>query len=402
MNVLVWQWGRLGAGPRFGACLAEALRGRSGIEVTLSLCCDAEIMAGPNPPQCEMPVRTYRGMGSFLLRLATAPLALPFLLVRLRRFTPDLAICAMPGPLDTLMAIALRLLGARLVVVVHDADAHPGDGFPLQMQLQRLLCRLAHGLAVLCAPVGARLRHQRLAGIGRRKLIRFQHPPFGFAMPPPERPDPTPRLLCFGRMLPYKGLDLLAGALAALPPHQPVAVRVVGYGPECPALDALRACPSVTVENRWVPETEIGALLAWSDAMILPYREASQSGVAAAALAAGRPVITTRVGGLGEQLAAARQLLLCEPDATSLAQAIRSWLAAPAPVAPPADADAAWRAAASDLLLAIGTTLPPNPRRIRGNLKTAFGSARFAIPNPALRPLSVIATNISDATVPQQ
>ena len=387
MNVLVWQWGRRGAGPRFGACLAEALRGQPDVDVTLSLCADAEIMAGPNPPRCELPVRTYRGLVSCLLRLATAPLALPFLLNRLRRFSPDLAICAMPGPLDVLMGVALRLLGARLVVVVHDADAHPGDGFPLQMQLQRLLCRLADGLAVLCAPVGVRLRQQGLAGRGRRKLIAFRHPPFGFAMPPAERGDPTRRLLCFGRMLPYKGLDLLASALATLPPERTVAVRVVGHGPESPALDALRACPGVTVENRWVPEAEIGALLAWSDAMILPYREASQSGVAAAALAAGRPVITTGVGGLREQLAGAQQLVLCGPDADSLASAIRLWLDALAAVAPPIDAAAAWHEAASDLLLAIGTALPPKPRRIRatGNVPAAAIGRPFAAPMRAVR-----------------
>ena len=72
MKILVWQWGRRGAGPRFAACLAGALRGRPGIEVTLSLCRDAEILAGAKPPRCEMPVRTYTGKASFLLRMARA------------------------------------------------------------------------------------------------------------------------------------------------------------------------------------------------------------------------------------------------------------------------------------------------------------------------------------------
>ncbi len=371
MNVLVWQWGRHGAGPRFGACLAEALRDRPGIEVTLSLCRDAEIMSGPETPRCEMPVRTYRGMGSFMVRLATAPLALPFLLSRLRHVMPDLAICAMPGPLDVLMAVALRLLGARLVVVVHDADTHIGDGFPLQMTLQRWLCRCAGGLAVLCGHVGNRLRQQGLAGAGRRKLILFQHPPVAFDMPAavavPTPSDRPRRLLCFGRLLPYKGLDLLAAAVAVLPRDAAVTIRVVGSGPESPALDALRACRGVTVENRWVPETEIGALLAWSDALILPYREASQSGVAAAALAAGRPVIATRVGGLREQLAGAPQAVLCEPEAESLARAIHLWLETPAQQALPTDAAAAWRQAASQLLLAIATALPAKTRGARAD-----------------------------------
>jgi glycosyltransferase involved in cell wall biosynthesis len=264
----------------------------------------------------------------------------------------------MPGPLDVLMAIALRLLGTRLVVVVHDADTHPGDGFPLQMALQRLLCRCAGGLAVLSQHVGTQLRQQGLAGTGRRALIPFEHPPFTFDMPVGERAEGPPRLLCFGRLLPYKGLDLLADALASLPAETEIAVRIVGSGPESPALNALRGCRGVTVENRWVPETEIGTLLAWSDALILPYREASQSGVVAAALAAGRPVIATRVGGLREQVADAPQAVLCEPDAGSLARAIGLWLEAPAQVTPPTDAAAAWRDTSSKLLLAIGAALP--------------------------------------------
>lgn len=368
MKVLVWQWGRRGAGPRFGACLAEALRGRPGVDVVLSLCRDAEIMRGPNPPRCEMPVRTYRGMASLAFRVATAPVALVGLLARLRGVMPDLAICAMPGPLDVLMAVALRLLGTRLVVVVHDADLHPGDGFPGQMMLQRLLCRFAGGLAVLCGHVGTRLRQQGRADSGGHKLIRFEHPPFGFEMPVLDAAstpvDGVRRLLFFGRLLPYKGLDLLAGALASLPPDVAVSVRVVGRGPEFPALDALRACRGVVVENRWVPETEIGGLLAWSEALILPYREASQSGVAAAALAAGRPVIATRVGGLGEQLSGSAHAVLCEPDADSLAGAIRHWLDSPPAIEPPGDVATAWRLAVSELMLAIATALPARARPV--------------------------------------
>ena len=315
-------------------------------------------MQGSSAPRCEMPVRTYRGMASFLFRLVTAPLALPFLLLRLRRIAPDLAICAMPGPLDVLMAVALRLLGTRLVVVVHDADAHPGDGFPGQMLLQRALCWFANGLAVLCGHVGTRLRQQGLAGTGRRALIRFKHPPFGFrfaGVGAGRRAAPAAVFRPFAaiqRAGPAgRGFGRFAGGC-----------RDCGAGggqrAESAALDALRACRGVTVENRWVPESEIGALLAWSEAVILPYREASQSGVAAAALAAGRPVIATNVGGLAEQLSAASQAVLCDPDPGSLMQGIRRWLESPSEIPMPTDATTAWRHAGSDLLAAIGAALP--------------------------------------------
>ena len=129
-------------------------------------------------------------------------------------------------------------------------------------------------------------------------------------------------MLNFGRLLPYKGLDLLADALHLLGPRADMEVRVVGQGPESAALTALRALPGVTVENRWVPEGDVGALLAWSDIVVLPYREASQSGVAAAAIAAGRRVVATRVGGVVEQLRDEPFATLCAADSLSLATAL--------------------------------------------------------------------------------
>jgi glycosyltransferase involved in cell wall biosynthesis len=361
-RILVWQWGRRGAGPRFAACLADSLRADADVAVSLSLCRDAEIMAGPNPPRCEMPVRTYCGLVSFLVRLVIAPLAVPLLAARLLRNRPDIAICAMPGPLDLVMAAALHLLGAQLLVVVHEAEVHPGDGYPVQMSLQRLLCRCADGLVALSSHVGAQLQRQNFIH-AKRPLIALTHPPFAFDLPPWVRPPGPPRLLFFGRLLPYKGLDLLARAMRLLPPETAISVRIVGRGRESSDLDALRACCNVTVENRWAAETELGAVFGWADALILPYREASQSGVAAAAIAAGRPVIATRVGGLPEQLSGVPQTMLCEPDPVSLAEAICRWLETLPPVQQPTDASLAWRQAASSLLQATSASLSPRPTR---------------------------------------
>jgi glycosyltransferase involved in cell wall biosynthesis len=85
----------------------------------------------------------------------------------------------------------------------------------------------------------------------------------------------------------------------------------------------------VVVENRWVPEGEIGALIAWADALVLPYREASQSGVAAAAIAARRWVVATRVGGLAEQFKDEAMSILCAPDAGDLRRAIERLVSDP-------------------------------------------------------------------------
>jgi glycosyltransferase involved in cell wall biosynthesis len=354
MRVLVWQWGRFGSAPRLAALLAEALQSLPGTSAVLSLSSRAELLHSKAPPHCDLPVVTYDGLVGFVFRVACAPFTVRRLARRVSALRPDTAVCVMPGPLDLLMAAALHRLHVPFVALVHDADAHPGDALAVQMWLQRALCRRAAAVGALTAHVGDRLRAQGLAGTPTHPLLLLSHPPVAFDVPPrlAHPSDGTLRLLSFGRLLPYKGLDLLAEALARLGPRPGLAVRVVGSGPESATLAALRALPGVTVENRWVPEDEVGCLLGWSDALVLPYREASQSGVAAAAIAAGRRVLATRVGGLEEQLAGAPGTILCEPNAESLLAGLETLLnASPDAASPPlVDPREAWRELAASLI----------------------------------------------------
>jgi glycosyltransferase involved in cell wall biosynthesis len=113
------------------------------------------------------------------------------------------------------------------------------------------------------------------------------------------------RLLFFGRIRAYKGLDLLRDAFRELRSvRSDLTLRVVGEGDVEACAPGISSTPGVTVENRWVAEREIPSLLASADAVILPYKEASQSGIAPQALAMGIPVIATPVGGLPEQVRA--------------------------------------------------------------------------------------------------
>jgi glycosyltransferase involved in cell wall biosynthesis len=362
LRVLVWQWGRFGGAPRFASLLAEGLRELPGVEVLLSLSRGAEILRESSPPRCDLPVDTYASYAGYVTRALTAPFTLAGLVRRIKALKPDLAVCAHPGPLDLLMAAALRRLKIPFVVLVHDADAHPGDGFPMQMWLQRILCRRANMVAALSAHVGERLLSQKLAGTLGRPLIRLRHPPMQYAFAPrQDAKTGTFRLLSFGRLLPYKGLDLLADSLKLLGARPGLAVRVVGSGPESRDLSVLRGLPGVTVENRWVPETDVGALFSWADAVVLPYREASQSGVAAVALAAHRYVIATNVGGLAEQLGNEPLAILCEPDATSLAAGLRRMLDEPPCLRqlPAPNAVGGWRDVGKSLLDQADSLLCP-------------------------------------------
>jgi glycosyltransferase involved in cell wall biosynthesis len=61
----------------------------------------------------------------------------------------------------------------------------------------------------------------------------------------------------------------------------------------------------------------------------MTHREASQSGVAAAALAARRWIVSTRIGGIAEQLQGQPGAILCDIDSAAIAQGLRRLLEDP-------------------------------------------------------------------------
>jgi len=359
MRVIVWQWGRFGAGPRLAVSLAEGFRALGGVDSVLSLSTGAEVMHGPDGASCQLPVETYTGVAGLAWRLIQAPITVMKLSRRLRRLDPQLAVCAMPGPLDLLMILALHRFGIPAAVIVHDAEAHPGDRIPLLQMSQRALLRRADLVILLSMHVAERLRANGSLRPATPVIVASLPPlSFGAVAPLAARAGPR-RLLCFGRLRAYKGLDLLAAALRSLGPLADLEVRVVGNGPESTALAALRILPGVKVENRWVPESEVNTLLNWADVVVLPYREASQSGIAPTALASGRRVIATRVGGLPEQLGDSPLATLCEPEAASLAAAIKRVMEMPRDVGgATADPRQAWRKFAAIILEGLASLVP--------------------------------------------
>ena len=88
-------------------------------------------------------------------------------------------------------------------------------------------------------------------------------------------------------------------------------------------LEAMRA----EVVNRWLTESEIAAILPRFHALVLPYTEASRSGVAAAAFGAGLPIIATPVGGLVDQVIdGSTGVIARQADARALSEAAKRLL----------------------------------------------------------------------------
>ncbi len=140
----------------------------------------------------------------------------------------------------------------------------------------------------------------------------------------------APVVLALAALVPRKGLDVLLEALARLPAGTPrPALWIAGEGPERPALE--RRAAELGVDARFLGRREdVGDLLAACDVCVLPSRREGLGVAALEAMAAGRPLVATRVGGLAEAVADAETGLLVEPDdAAGLADALARLLADP-------------------------------------------------------------------------
>jgi glycosyltransferase involved in cell wall biosynthesis len=135
-------------------------------------------------------------------------------------------------------------------------------------------------------------------------------------------------LLFFGYVRKYKGLDILLDALARLPRDMGLHVVVAGefYDPERGYRDLIRTLQiedRVTLRSDYLPNEDVRTYFSAADAVVLPYRSATQSGIAQIAYNFDTPVIATDVGGLSEVVLNDRTGLIVPPgDPDALADAI--------------------------------------------------------------------------------
>jgi glycosyltransferase involved in cell wall biosynthesis len=225
-------------------------------------------------------------------------------------------------------AYSLRVLLASrgdtpAVAIVHNALPHERQ--PFDRPLTRWILSKVDGVLVHSAGVARELatfaRPRRTVEVGFPPILDLE------ATPPPS--TPPLRLLFLGFVRPYKGLAVAVEALRLLRERgRDASLTVAGEFWEPvetwnERVAALGLSDHVDLRAGYVSDEEMGRLLADHHVFVAPYTSASQSGVVPLALAAGRPVVATRVGGLPEQVADGKSGVLVEPnDAAAFATAV--------------------------------------------------------------------------------
>jgi len=248
---------------------------------------------------------------------------------RLRR--ADLVVFAYLTPLQAppYLAMMAALGGTpRTAVICHNVLPHerrPGDVPLVKSLLSRADTVLTHSAAQ-----AAQARDLAPGATVRTVTMPAHLPGTGQHHHDTERalvsaPAHT-RLLFFGIVRPYKGLDVLLRALARAPAHLTLTVAGEFWG-DITEMDNLIAelglVGRVTMRPGYVPADQIPALFGATDALVMPYRAATASQNALLAFAHGVPVITTTAGALAEAVRDGVDGLTCAPgDAEDLLRAL--------------------------------------------------------------------------------
>jgi glycosyltransferase involved in cell wall biosynthesis len=228
----------------------------------------------------------------------------------------------------TPLQIWVMNLFTTTVLTVHDPLVHSGRDARLPSLLFRMRDFGRRRAQLLV--VHGRFCHEALARAYPSLADRIVQSEHGVLMVPSVYQKPLPReILFFGRMEAYKGLDVVYDAIRILiargVAHR---ITIAGRGPAMKQYrDALTGLATTRVIDRFVSASETSRLFQEAAVVILPYKDATQSGVLGAAFGNHRPVIASGVGGLPDVVEDGVNGLLIPPgQPTALADALQRFL----------------------------------------------------------------------------
>lgn len=141
-------------------------------------------------------------------------------------------------------------------------------------------------------------------------------------LPPSATPDID--VLFVGELRPLKNVDVLLRAIAMLGPERRVAATIVGDGPSRRELEALSATLGISDRVTFAGQRGARQFLGRSRLLTVPSQQEAFPYVVLEGLAAGLPVIASRVGGIPEILP--RNCLFEPGDSAELARKIAATL----------------------------------------------------------------------------
>jgi len=253
------------------------------------------------------------------------------------------------------IARKVRSHGVKTIAVVHNVADHEGAWWKatlMKWQLSSFDQAVTHG-----QELAAELTQAGFTG----PVSVVPHPPFSDF---PQATGRLPRehaleLLCFGLVRHYKGVDIALDALEAAG-LEDVRLTIVGeiWGDASDIRERAAGMAQVELVDRYVSDVEAADYFIRADAVLLPYRTVTGSGVLALARHYRRPVVASNLPALSREIHADRLgWTFAAHDVAALGALLRAEVdrartaAVSAAMPDPADASAAgWSAMARAIL----------------------------------------------------
>ena len=315
MKILIFSLGRKGGSVRYATEIVNRLK------------CEYKIFTSlfsiEKNPRNSIKIPTYNGSMSFIFStLFFLPFFLIFLLFYQRKhkfnviYFPYFHYWNYP----IIKIIKIIFPKTKIVSTVHDGIPHLGDGKLLEKELNYKCIINSDKLIFLTEYVKNRIEewvNTKLNSVVIPHGLIF----LDGVNNKPRKWKRNMTLLFFGRVSKYKGIELLLESIKDIDCDKFNKLIIAGKWQYDLDISLFDKCEKIEIINKFLNEKEISELLNKSDILILPYIEATQSGVITLGISASIPMVVTKVGGLCEQLNDS-QALFIEPNKKELKKAI--------------------------------------------------------------------------------
>lgn len=190
------------------------------------------------------------------------------------------------------------LLKKNVVLTLHDVNEHMGERDLLNRLCNYTDISLANNIFVHCHKLKKDLSDKGY----RKKLIHvIPHGNYLFFTTYNSSVPEDGSILFFGRILEYKGLEYLIEAIPKVKSHlNKCNVIIAGKGNFDKYRCLIEDIEDFEIINEFIPDKMVAELFQRSSIVVLPYVEASQTGVIPIAYSFRKPVIATNVGCIPE------------------------------------------------------------------------------------------------------
>ena len=220
----------------------------------------------------------------------------------LRDIKPDVIHITNHNPL--LIPISFYLRRYPIVFTCHDTRRHPGDTYyflyPYVFSLSLwVMMRLADKIIVHGKELKEQMVNENVSG---SKIEVIPHGDYSFfTRYGKDGVKEENAVLFFGRIVRYKGIEYLIRAEPLITEKFPnVKVVIAGRGDFSEYEDLIEHKKNFEIINEYIPDEKVAELFQKSRIVVLPYIEASQSGIVQIAYAFKKPVVATNVGAIPE------------------------------------------------------------------------------------------------------